>query len=417
MLPRPGPRMNSVWTERGMPSLLATTLAGFAGFAVLLPIAPLWAVHGGADEGGAGLVNGVLLLVTVLTQLTVPATLRRFGWGPTLATGVTLLGLPALGHIMTDALAPTLAFAAVRGVGFGILTVTGSAAVAELAEPTKRGAAVGAYGLAIAVPQVILLPLGPWVAETIDFTPVFALGALPLLGVWPALRLGRVMRERSLEEDAALSAATAAAAPPVPTPDAPTTPAATEPTTLQVGLTLIRPMLMLLGVTLAGGAILTFAPQMIDHGLAVAGALVLMEAAAATTRWRIGAIADRYGPEPFLWPLVILTVIAMALAAWAVSTTSLWLFLVASLLLGIPYGALQNLTLVISLGLVTRRHYGLASATWNVGFDLGTGLGSVLVGAVAVSRGFPTALTVAGLLALLTLPLALRSQLARASRR
>lgn len=417
MLPRPGPRMNSVWTERGMPSLLATTLAGFAGFAVLLPIAPLWAVHGGADEGGAGLVNGVLLLVTVLTQLTVPATLRRFGWGPTLATGVTLLGLPALGHIMTDALAPTLAFAAVRGVGFGILTVTGSAAVAELAEPTKRGAAVGAYGLAIAVPQVILLPLGPWVAETIDFTPVFVLGALPLLGVWPALRLGRVMRERSREEDAALSAATAAAAPPVPTPDAPTTPAATEPTTLQVGLTLIRPMLMLLGVTLAGGAILTFAPQMIDHGLAVAGALVLMEAAAATTRWRIGAIADRYGPEPFLWPLVILTVIAMALAAWAVSTTSLWLFLVASLLLGIPYGALQNLTLVISLGLVTRRHYGLASATWNVGFDLGTGLGSVLVGAVAVSRGFPTALTVAGMLALLTLPLALRSPINRAGRR
>ena len=413
--------MNSVWTERGMPSLLATTLAGFAGFAVLLPIAPLWAVHGGADEGGAGLVNGVLLLVTVLTQLTVPATLRRFGWGATLATGVALLGLPALGHLMTDELAPTLALAAVRGVGFGILTVTGSAAVAELAEPTKRGAAVGAYGLAIAAPQVILLPLGPWVAETIDFAPVFVLGALPLLGVWPALSLGRVMRERALEEDAALGAV-APAAPPVDVGGSgehaqASTQASTQPKTLQVGLTLMRPMLMLLGVTLAGGAILTFAPQMIEHGLAVAAALALMEAAAATTRWRIGAIADRYGPEPFLWPLVILTVIAMALAAWAVSTTSLWLFLVASFLLGIPYGALQNLTLVISLGLVTRPHYGLASATWNVGFDLGTGLGSVLVGAIAVSRGFPTALAIAGGLALLTLPLALRSQIGRTRRR
>lgn len=410
-LARPGPRMSSsVWTERGMPSLLATTLAGFAGFAVLLPIAPLWAVHGGADARGAGLVNGVLLLVTVLTQLTVPSSLRRFGWGPVLAVGVALLGLPALGHILTDALAPTLAFAAVRGVGFGVLTVTGSAAVAELSDPTKRGAAVGAYGLAIAGPQIILLPLGPWVADNIGFGPVFALGALPLLGVLPALSLGRVLQDLPQDEKATTptvtSDAEASVASAQVTPD--------EPETRRVAIALMRPMIMLLGVTLAGGAILTFAPQMIDHGLTVAASLALMEAAAAGTRWRIGAIADRYGTEPFLWPLVLITVVAMGMAAWAVSTTSLWLFLAAALLLGVPYGALQNLTLLISLSLVTRRHYGLASATWNVGFDLGTGLGSVLVGAVAVSNGFPTALVVTAVLAMLTLPLALRTQFARA---
>lgn len=401
--------MSSVWTERGMPSLLGTTLAGFAGFAVLLPIAPLWVVHGGADEQGAGLVNGVLLFVTVLTQLSVPSSLARFGWGPVLATGVALLGLPALGHIFTDALAPTLALAAVRGVGFGILTVTGSAAVAELSDPTKRGAAVGAYGLAIAAPQIVVLPLGPWVADTIGFAPVFALGALPLLGVWPALSLGRIMRERSRLDEAA----TATTAQDSETRDEGDDVVAaglipTEPTTSRVALMLMRPMVMLLGVTLAGGGILTFAPQMIDDAPTVVASLAALQAAAATTRWRIGAIADRYGPEPFLWPLVLMTFLAMCLAAWAVSTTSLWLFLGAALLLGLPYGALQNLTLLISLGLVTRRHYGLASATWNVGYDLGTGLGSVLVGTVAVSRGFPTALLVTAVLALLTLPLATR---------
>ena len=65
-----------------MPSLLLATFLGFSGFAVLMPVAPLWAVHGGADEGGAGLVNGVLLLVTVLTQFTVP--------GPVSYTHLTL---------------------------------------------------------------------------------------------------------------------------------------------------------------------------------------------------------------------------------------------------------------------------------------------------------------------------------------
>ena len=63
---------------------------------------------------------------------------------------------------------------------------------------------------------------------------------------------------------------------------------------------------------------------------------------------------------------------------------------------------------VISFAAVSRRHIGLASAIWNVGFDLGSALGSVVVGAIAVQAGFPPALLVAAAFALLTLPLALR---------
>ncbi|MGO3555472.1 MAG: MFS transporter, partial [Microbacterium gubbeenense] len=56
----------SVWRAPGMAPLLAMSALGFAGFALLLPTAPLWARHIGADEGGAGLVNAVLMLATVL---------------------------------------------------------------------------------------------------------------------------------------------------------------------------------------------------------------------------------------------------------------------------------------------------------------------------------------------------------------
>src|SRR5690606_19881027 len=120
--------------------------------------------------------------------------LRRFGWGPALAAGLVLLGAPSLGLVATDSLAAILGLSAVRGVGFGILTVTGSAAVAELSDPSTRAKAVGAYGLSIAGPQVVLLPLGSWVAETVGFTLVFAVGALPLLGVPAALALGRALQ-------------------------------------------------------------------------------------------------------------------------------------------------------------------------------------------------------------------------------
>lgn len=370
-----------------MPALLAATFLGFCGFAVLLPVAPLWAVRGGADEGGAGLVNGALLLVTVLTQFTVPGLLRRFGWGPVLAAGLVFLGAPSLGLIASDDLLAILALSAVRGVGFGIITVTGSAAVAELSDPHTRGAAVGAYGLAIAGPQVILLPLGSWVAETVGFTTIFVVGALPLLGMPAAIALGRVLE--------VLPASTS-------------TEDVGGPSTARVAVTLLRPMLLLVGVTLAGGAVLTFGPQMITNPAVVIPALALMELMAAIARWGIGSIADRYGAERFLAPFVLLTILGVSGVAWAVHEQSVPVLLLGSLLLGAAYGGLQNLTLVISFAAVTRRHIGLASAIWNVGFDLGSALGSVVVGAIAVRAGFPPALLFTAAFALLTLPLALR---------
>lgn len=200
--------MSSVYRAPGMPALLLVTLAGFTGYAVLLPTAALWVLRGGADLAGAGLVNGVVLLFTVLTQPVIPALLRRFGWGPVLATGVGLMGTPSLAHLLTDALAPTLALSAVRGLGFGVLTVTGSAAVAELVDPRRRGAAVGAYGLAIALPLVAVLPVAPWLAEEVSFAVVFGLGALPLLGIPGALALGRHFHQRAASEPAATPSST-----------------------------------------------------------------------------------------------------------------------------------------------------------------------------------------------------------------
>ena len=64
-------------------------------------------------------------------------------------------------------------------------------------------------------------------------------------------------------------------------------------------------------------------------------------------------------------------------------------------MIGLCYGALQNLTLLISFEVVSRRHHNLASAAWNVGFDAGTALGSVAVGAIAELTSFATGLLVA----------------------
>lgn len=374
-----------------MVALALMSFTGFSGYAVLLPVAPLWAVHGGASAAGSGLVNGVMLACTVLTQLLMPGSLRRFGWGPVLTAGMVLLGLPAMAYRLSDALAPVLALSAVRGVGFGVLTVTGSAAVARLATPGRLGEAIGAYGLAIAVPNLVLLPLGPWLAAHAGFLVTFLISGLPLVGIPAALRL----------------AAAVEAAQPGPQESRATAPVASRTAHLR----LVRPTVLLMAVTLAGGAVITFAPQMVDSaGVATLG-LFLMGLVAAAVRWRAGAFADRHGAGPFVWPLIAVTAVGMALTAAAVTDrqhTTVWLFLVAAVVVGTGYGALQNLTLVMAFDAVPSRFHNLASAIWNVGFDTGTGLGSVAVGVIAARSSFSTGLVAVALLCTAALPLAVR---------
>ncbi|HET8600508.1 MAG TPA: MFS transporter [Segeticoccus sp.] len=391
------PQRTPILRVAGMPALTAMTFVGFAGYAVLLPVAPLWAVHGGADSAGAGLVNGVLLLFTVLTQLFVPPALRRFGWGPVLSAGMVLLGVPSVLYAVSDALAPVLALSAVRGVGFGVLTVTGSAAIAQLVEADRRGEGIGAYGLAIALPQLVLLPLGPWIAEHAGFWVVFAISGLPLFGVPPVWRLARAIHGEPPDvlhpgpDEGAATPGTRAGFP------------AYRP--------LLRPMLLLLSVTLAGGAVVTFTPQMVGSALVTTLGLFVMGLVTAVTRWRAGIVADRHGAERFLWPLVLVTAVGMAVTALAVTDhehTRLALFFVGMVVVGVAYGSLQNLTLVISFNAVHPRHHNLASATWNIGFDAGTGLGSVAVGALAVQSSFTVGLLVAGAVSVVVLPIALR---------
>jgi predicted MFS family arabinose efflux permease len=381
-----------IWRQPGMAPLVVMTCAGFSGYAVLLTVAPLWAVEGGATTAGSGLVNGVLLLFTVLTQLLVPRALRAFGWGPVLAVGLVLLGVPGVLMSLHDGLGVILALSAVRGVGFGVLTVTGSAAVAALVGAERRGEAIGAYGLAVAAPNLVLLPAGPWIAESVGFWVAFTVSALPLVGIPAALRLASALRLSAPDLHPGTTAAS--------DPDDPESAAYRR---------LLRPMLLLLVVTLAGGALITFTPQMVGSTSVAAIGLLLMGLSAALSRWRIGVLADRHGAQRFLVPLVVLTGAGMALVAWSIASPGsvrVGSFLVAMFLVGLSYGGLQNLTLVISFAAVSRRHHNLASAVWNVGFDAGTALGSVAVGVIAGLTSFSTALLVAGAIAVATLPLA-----------
>ena len=360
-----------MWRAPGMRNLAVLSVFGFSGYAALLAAAPLWAVNGGATAAGSGSVNGVLLAATVLAQLAVPRALARWGTGPVLVAGLLLLGVSAPGYLLSDGLGWVLGLSAVRGLGFGILTVVGSAVAARLVPASRRGAAIGVYGLAVAVPNLLLLPGSVPVVDRWGFAPVFWTAALPVLGVPSAVRLARVLRDTGHDR-------------PVPTGEG-------SLDRLPILIGIVPPTVVLFSVTMAGGAVLTFAPQLTDPATA-AFVLLIMGITTALSRWLIGALADRRGARPFLAPLLTCAAAAMAVCAWAVAREQGVLLIAAATALGLCYGALQNLTLVVAFAAVGRQQLPAASAVWNIGFDTGTASGAVLAGVLATAYSFPVSL-------------------------
>jgi predicted MFS family arabinose efflux permease len=364
-----------------MLDLAVLSVFGFSGYAALLATAPLWAVNGGATAAGSGLVNGVLLAATVLAQLGVPRALVSWGTGRVLVAGLLLLGVPAPAYLLSDGLGWVLGLSAVRGLGFGILTVVGSTVVAHLVPAGRRGAAIGVYGLAVAVPNLLLLPGSVPVVDRWGFGPVFWAAALSVLGVPPAIRLARVLRDAGHVRPVGADEG--------------------SPVRLRALSSIVPPTVVLFSVTMAGGAVLTFAPQLTDSATA-ALVLLIMGITAALSRWLIGALADRRGARPFIAPILTCAAAAMAVCAWAVAREQGVVLIAAATVLGLCYGALQNLTLVVAFAAVGRQQLPAASAVWNIGFDTGTASGAVLAGVLATAYSFPVSLATLAALCLLT---------------
>jgi hypothetical protein len=375
------PGSGSVWRVPGMPWLLGSAMLWFSGFALLLPVAPLWVIHGGSDDLGAGLVTAVMMACTVLAQLSMRRVLAGLGWRWTLVLGSGLLGLPALGHLLTDELGMVTALAALRGLGFGVVTVCGASAVAAFVEPGRRGRAIGAYGLASAAPQFVLVPVAPWLAERAGFGLVFVLAVLPALAIPLAWPIARRVGGSDLAPADRAARGTAAA----------------------FRRAVSGPIAALVVITASGGAILTFTPRILVNPALGFGGLLAFTGAAAASRWGAGGIADRFGATPAIAPLLFtgaLGLAAIGLRADNVHDAPSRALVISGLLLtGLAYGGLQNLTLTQAFTAAGEPARSSVSIVWNLSFDAGTGIGAFATGAIATATSYSAAFTVLALAA------------------
>ncbi len=355
--------------------MLGATVLGFSGYSLLLPVVPLWVASGGAGALGAGATTGVLMATTVATQLAVPWLLARVGHRAVLGIGLLLLGAPAPLLLLSPGLGPVLAISAVRGVGFGLATVAGSALVAELVPPAQHGRAAGRYGLAVGLPQLLLLAASIAVVERLGFGVVFvAAGVGPVLGAILMLAIRN---------------------PPGGTADAPPAAAAGV-----LARSAIGPVLAMLACSIAQGGLITFLPLAIPDGaVVVALALLSTSAGALLGRLLAGDLVDRRGwGGRLLAPGMLLAAAGMAVEVVALGTGASPLIVLGAAAVGVGFGLVQNDALTGMFAAFGRARYGTASAAWNIAYDAGTGVGALGLGAVAEPFGFGAAFGTAAVL-------------------
>lgn len=340
--------------------MMLMSVAGFTGFFVTLSSLPAYVASAGNSTASAGATTTVMLAGTVLFQPLVPAMLRRLSTPATVAIGLVALGLPAPLLIWASSGAGLYSICVLRGVGFAVFTVAGSFMVSEIAPPGRQGEAAGLYGLAAAIPNVIVIPLAVLLLHAVGFWPIAVIAGLPAVGAVLALGGGwrRVAPER--------------------------TQVVPRGGTQRAIARSLLPAAVLYAITIVGGAVVTILPIVRSELVATVG-LLLFAVAAALARWQAGRQVDRPGRTWLLAGACATAVAGLFALSAGLSGPSDGVVLAACAVLGVGYGAVQCLTLVYSFARTTSSGRPVASAVWNGAFDAGTATGAVLVGALSAT--------------------------------
>jgi predicted MFS family arabinose efflux permease len=371
------------------------TIAGAStSFFILLPVVPLYVIATGADRSAAGLPTSAFLLATVLGEFAVPRMVARCGYRLSMATGLIMLGIPALGLAVSTSMFMIVAFCVLRGLGLAVTAVAGGSLTASLVPADRRGEGLGLAGIVSGAPALAALPLGVWLVGRIGYPPVFAVGAAAALAALVAVP-GLPGRRRGGESC-----------------DVPGSEFAGRPVGVGTALrmpALWRPALAFGATTIAAGIIVTFLPLDVPHRSAgvVALAFLAQTATATVARWLAGRNSDRRDPARQVIPALATASVGLMLLAIISSSVAV---VVGSLIFGLGFGIMQNASLTLMYQRVSVSGYDAVSAVWNLAYDAGMGIGAAGFGLLALGVGYTTAFLIAGAAILFALAPAVRDR-------
>ena len=358
----------------------------FSSFLLLLAILPLYLKDDlGGSDAEVGLIIGVFAFAALFPRPFIGREIDRSGSKRFLIAGALIFIVSSLLYLVATTIPLLLGVRVLHGLGMACFHTAAFTFIAELAPPTRRGEAMGLWGMMSTIATAVAPYGGLLLRDAYGDSLVFIAGAGCAAA---ALVLIGFVREPAREVTALGS----------------TTGGLIEPS-------VFAPALIVLLVTLVYGATQSFILLYAEEREIAAKGLYFTAFAIAVFVSRLfgGRLADRRGRWTVILPSLGLMVAAMLILAVA---TNLALFLLVGALFGLAFGAAQPALTALAIDLVPSARRGAGMATFTSAFEAGIGSGSIVMGIVAAQAGYSMMFAISAIFPAIAVVLGMRQQTA-----
>ena len=343
--------------------LFANALA-FGSFYLLLATLPLFVKHLGGSDTGVGIVMGSFAITAVVLRpfvgrySDVSGRKRLMIWGAVAVAAICLLYGEATGVVFLVLL--RVAY----GVGWAVFGTAAWAMASDIAPATRRGEAMGYFGIAMNVSMAVGPAAGVFLVQTWGYGALFWVAA----GLAGAAALGslglssdHVVRQRRGSRRGAAGTVLLKSA--------------------------LFPSAVLVCMALTYASVITFLPVYAEvKDLGNPGVFFSVYAVfLIVSRGPLGKASDRFGRGHVVAPGMALIAVSMLLLAWVTSFVGM---LVVAAIYGLAAGAVQPVLMAWTVDRARLSERGAAMGTFTAAMDVGVGVGSLAWGVLADAAGF-----------------------------
>ncbi len=354
---RPVSRPPALWTLAFL-SFVLLNLFVFMGFDLLLPTLSLYLEEHGNTEAEIGRIFGTFTISAVLMRMLASRLARR--WDALRLVRMGLLGCAVAGiyYFWAHTVPTGMAARFLHGAGFGLASTLVTALASQIIPPARMGEGMGYLGLGATLALALGPFLGLWLVEAFGYLVMFAVvagfyaGSIFLVSLLPKIRLASAQ------------------------------PGAPQPKLTLISRRVLAPsfLMFLVGAIMATVSIY-LALFCKEKGLPYAGHFfVLSTVGIFFSRFTTGRIHDRFGHQYVLIPAGLILLGSMLWLYQAESREGLFC---VSITYGLSTGAIFPSLQALALSAVPLSGRTEATASFFNSFDLGIGLGSLVLGVLA----------------------------------
>ncbi|MZP30518.1 MFS transporter [Heliobacterium undosum] len=366
-----------LWTKSFI-FICLTNLFMFTSFYFLLPTLPVFVTSGlGGDESSVGYIIGILSLTAVMVRPLSGYLLDAVGRKKVLFLALIAFCLATAAYQIIAGLTGLFLLRALHGMTWGFTTTGAGTVAADVVPAERRGEGLGYYGLSNTLAMAAGPSLGLFVLDKGGFSALF--GASLVLALLGLLSLAGVSYEAAPRK-----------------PELRPADSAGEAKKKKAGLslaTLFEPAVFSLSgvmgfVAIVYGGIVSFITLLAKEiGVPNAGVYFLIYALTLLViRPWAGRAFDRKGPRQIMMIGFISMIIAFVLLFLA---KGIALFILSAVAMGVGFGIVQPTLMAMAINRVPPFRRGAANGTLMSAFDLGIGLGSIVLGYVSKLAGLP----------------------------